>query len=508
MTKEVAGIPTIKKADAQIDENLETLKKSVNETMRIQLGQMQRKIDLLEANQQKAQIPGTFMGPAEPWVKSFDKHLEEDGRTLAEHLELVAESLNNATFTGLQPAITSMQKSLSTRQLTTKTRCNYQKQYQDLRKSFGNDKNRYIEMAKSILGDSGTPGEPGAWYYFLEENLSRYIQRIMLENDDATALKTIPTSITPSIVPEMGRLKNSGVGYGKHTTGFKEGRTAVFGGSQTMDRIVNNLVQRGVRCAVTQLLLANRQKLLNNNPLALQRELRALECNRANNHHLLYGDPNINKDGNTVLEMEGMLSQMKDANKGYPDHIWDWDGQVFDENNSPLDLFRKVAEDLIINGFITGGTITGKYNVLMDFGVANYISRFIDDKQRILVEPYEKAALMYGQAFAGFVTDLGVFRFQRSRTLHLTANDTWTQADDVSNHAIAFPAIQVDAIPQSQVNEPKSMPVGNYRYRVSVVNDHGESDISDAFVTTSDGSAPVAVGADEVVEITIPWNAA
>jgi len=515
----LAGIPTTDSVDKQFDMNMTLLNKSVKEAVRVQTALLQKKIDVLEANQRKSEVPRNFLGPVAPFVKSFDDHLIENKMTLERHMDLVVDSLRGATFgNGPRPATAEMNKSLVNRAGLEAARTPFEKEYKDLMKSW-DEPEKFADMAKSILGQPGDPGAPGAWYNFLEENLSRYIQRIMLSNEDATALQSIPTSITSNIVPEVARLKTYGVGYGKHTMGFGEGKSAVFGGSQLMDRLTHTLVQRGIRCAVTEMLLANKQKLINLNPLALERELRVLEFNLGKNHNLLYGDENINKDGSTILEVNGMLNQMLDSSTGYPDHVTDWDAKVFNATtNNPVNIFREVAEKLIINGHLPGGVITGKYSVLMDYGVANNISTTVDDKQRIMIEKYEQSALMYGQAFSGIVTDLGTFRFKRSKTLHLTANDTWTPDDDVSNHAIVWPhaATDVEAIPQTTAGEKEAagypdkldLPVGNYTYRVSVVNDHAESDISDSLVTTTDGSTAHAVDTTEAVEITIPYDAA
>lgn len=513
MAEEIA--PTTKSAEVQMQENMDTLKKSMGmgEAVNAKMQKMQSQIDIMRENQRRADIPQTFLGPVTPFVKSFDDHLFENGMTLDEHLELAAASLQGSNTPGGQnkPAVMDMMKSINDRANVNAGRKATQETYDNLQKSFGSRDN-YVKMMKSILGDAGTPGAPGAWYHFLEENLSPDILRIMLSNEDTTALQAIPTSITTNIVPEVPRLRTYGVGFGKHTMGFAEGRTAQFGGGQLMDRLTHTLVQRGIRAAVTEMLIANRQKLVSRNPLALERELRILEFNLGKNTQLLYGDEDINKDGSTILEHNGLLKQMQDTSTGYPDHILDWNGVAFDDGaaaTSPLTIFRRVAEDLIYNGHLPGGVVTGKYSVLMDFSVANNISTVIDDKQRVQIEQYERAALYYGQAFSGFVTDLGTFMFKRSKTLYLTENDTWTADADVSNHAVVWPlaTLAVTAIPQATVGEAKSLPVGTYRYRVSAVNDHGESDVADAIVGTTDGTIPVDVAADEVIEISIPYDA-
>lgn len=518
MRKELEGIPTNKKPDAQFEEQMALMKKSVEEAVRYKVAALEGKISTLEANQRRASLPPNFLGPMKPFVKSFDEHLEEEAvlgnmtfdQAYERHMELAAESISKTKYTGVRPSLAGMSKSLGTLQRTRIEASVFRTEYDAMQKSFNDDPHAAWEkMSKSILGDSGTPGAPGAWYNFLEENLSRYIQRIMLSNEDATALMSIPTAITSSIVPEVPRLKTYGVGYGKHTMGFPEGWTAKYGGSQLMDRLTNTLVQRGIRAAATEMLLANKQKIVDRNPLALERELRTLEFNLGKNHGLLHGNPNINKNGSVVLEVSGMKYQMEDATDGYPDHVIDWNGVAFDATtNNPLKIFREVAEKLIVNGHLPGGVITGKYSVLMDYGVANHISTVVDEKQRVMIEKYEQAAMYYGQAFTGVVTDLGTFRFKRSKTLHLTANDSWTPDDDVSNNAIAWPAIAPTAIAEAQTTEPKAVPVGNYRYRFTVVNDHGESDVSDAIVTTSEGTTPDPVGASEIITVSIPYDAA
>lgn len=519
--EEEGGEPTTDSIQKQFDKNADALKKSLEGESKIRIARMQKEIDALKANQMRAQLPGNFL--TKPLVKSFDDHLADwypDMTTkdaLDFHLKMVSESIHGSQFQGGEsPATDGMVKSMVSRDSMVTEREQFRGEYDNLMKSFG-EPEKYADMMKSILGDPGAPGAPGSWYNFLEENLSRTIQRIMLSNDDATALLTIPTSITSNIVPEVARLKTYGVGYGKHTMGFEEGASAIYGGGQLMDRLTNTLVQRGIRCLVTEMLIANKQKLINLNPLAYERELRILEFNLGKSHNLLYGDKDINPSGTTVLEVDGMLKQMQDATTGYLKHVRDWDGIAFNATTqNPLHIFRDVAEKLIINGHLPGGVITGKYSVIMDYGVANNISTVVDEKQRIMIEKYEQAAMYYGQSFSGFVTDLGTFRFKRSKTLHLTANDTWTLAADVSNNAIAWPAIAITAIPQATAGEKVAallpdkldLPIGSYTYRVSVVNDHGESDISDAEPTTTDGTTPADVAATQSVEISIPYDAA
>ena len=520
---EIPVVPTTVPVEKQHAENLEAMKKSLGEAFRVEVAQLRGKVSALEAHIQKSAIPPNFLGPVKPFNKSFDEHIEDEymfgnnttfRQAYDHHMKLARESMLHAKYPSgsVKPNINGMAFAMDMRKSMAKVEPS--QNVLDMRKSFvDGDIEKYEDLRKSVLGDPADPSAPGSYYPLLEENLSRYIQRIMLENQDATALMYIPTAITSNIVPELAQLKNSGVGYGKHTQGFKEGGTPQSGGGQIMDRLTHTLVQRGIRASVTEMLIANRQKLVDNNPLALERELRVLEFNLGKSHNLLYGNSQIHKDGNTILEVSGFVEQIEDATTGYPAHVKDWDGVAF-TTTDPLIIFRTVAEKLIVNGHIPGGVITGKYEVFMDYGVANNISTVIDEKQRVMINEYARSALIYGQSFSGFETDLGVFRFRRSKTLHLTAGDTWTPDDDVSPKAITWPlaATAVTAIPGALGGEKPAgkadLPTGAYRYRVSVVNDQGESDISDALVTTTDGTTPVDVAATQLVDISIPYDAA
>ena len=517
---ELPGVPTTEPVEKQRADNLEAMKKSLGEAFRLEVAQLKGKISSLEAHIQKSAIPPIFLGPIKPFNKSFDEHIEDEcmfgdvtfRQAYDHHMKTAMESIQHAKYPSgsPKPNIGGISSNMAMRKSMAKFEPS--QNVIDMRKSFAEgDIEQYEELRKSVLGDPADPSAPGSYYPLLEENLSRYIQRIMLENQDATALMYIPTAITSNIVPELAQLKNSGVGYGKMMTGFKEGGTPQCGGGQIMDRLTHTLVQRGIRASVTEMLIANRQKLVDNNPLALERELRVLEFNLQKSHDLLYGNSQIHKDGNTILEVSGFVEQIEDPDTGYPDHVVDWDGIAFGTKD-PLNIFRNVAEKLIVNGHIPGGVITGKYEVFMDYGVANNISTVIDEKQRVMINEYARSALIYGQSFSGFETDLGVFRFRRSKTLHLTAGDTWTPDDDVSPKAITWPAIAPTAIPGATAGEKPTgkldLQTGNYSYRFSVVNDQGESNISDAIVTTSDGSTPAAVAASQLVNISIPYDAA
>lgn len=512
---------TTKPIEKQAEENLAIMKKGFEEQYKITIGALQNRITTLEATQRKANIPPNFL--VKNLAKSFDDHLSEwypgvpANKALEMHYELANSSLGNfSSGGGSSPATGQMLKSMNELAHFKGAKASHSEKYNDLKKSFGTSK--YEELAKSFLGGAGDPGAPGAWFSFLEENLSRYIQRIILENADTTALQSIPTAITSNIIPELGRLKSSGVGYGKHTMGLsKEGGTFQFGGGQLMDRLTNNLVQRGIKASVTELLLGNKQKLIDRNPLELERELRVLEFNLGMNHNLLYGNDQIHKTGTTINEVAGFEQQITDATTGFPAHIMDWDNLTINATTgNPLKIFREVAENLVVNGHIPGGAITGRYSVLIDYGVSNNISTVVDDKQRLLLKNYSDAAIQYGQQFSGFVTDLGTFQFKRSKTLDLTAGDTWTLDDDVPPTAIisTLAGVTLFARPQATSGEKEAagfpnkddLPTGPYRYRVSVVNDQAESNISDAFVTTTVVPADVDVAADETVLISIPFE--
>jgi len=512
--------PTTKPIEKQMEENIALMKKGFDHQYRTTVDALQNRITTLEATQRKAAIPPSFL--VKPLAKSFDDHLAEDypgipaKRALEMHYDLAQSSLGNASFKGEQPAVGQMQKSMGDFAAFQGTKSTFAGKYSELQKAFGGEE--YENLAKSFLGGAGAPGAPGAWFSFLEENLSRYIQRIILENADTTALQSIATSITSNIIPELGRLKSSGVGYGKHTMGLsKEGGTFQFGGGQLMDRLTNNLVQRGIKASVTELLLGNKQKLIDRNPLELERELRVLEFNLGMNHNLLYGNDQIHKTGSTINEVSGFEQQLTDPTTGHPAHIMDWDGKALNATTeNPLNIFRRVAEDLVVNGHIPGGAITGRYTTLIDYGVSNNISTVVDEKQRLLIQNYADAAIQYGQQFSGFVTDLGTFRFKRSKTLDLTAGDTWTLDDDVPPTAIisTLAGATLKAVPTGVSDEKEDagfpdkldLPTGKYLYRVSVVNDQAESNISAAIETTTDGSTPADVAATQTVVITIPYE--
>ncbi len=222
MAEKAEGVPTTVGVQKQFEMNVALLNKSVKEAVRIETALLNKRIAELESNQRKAEMPDTFLGPLKSFVKSFDDHLIENRMTLEQHMEKVRESLANASFGNMtQPALGPMQKSIASWSgLGNLKEQNQDERYHELMKSWNSDPNKYADLAKSILGDPADPGAPGSWYNFLEENLSRMIQRIMLSNEDATALQSIPTSITSNIVPEVARLKTYGVGYGKHTMGY------------------------------------------------------------------------------------------------------------------------------------------------------------------------------------------------------------------------------------------------------------------------------------------------
>lgn len=440
--------------------------------------------------------------------KSFDDMLAETGiEKDAWYDEVRAELSRTNGVQGVNYA--AMQKSFFEAETFRDSAKNFRNDHPDvyssMRKSWGtNEYKNVLNMNKSVLGDPNDPSAPGSWFTFLEENLSPDIQRIIFERQDATALMSVPTAITTSVNPEVGRLVNSGVGWGRHTLGFAEGATSEFGGSQVSDRIFSKLYQKGVRARVTEYLIGNQQKMLTNDPVAYERELRLLEFVLGCNHQIMYGNPDINKDGTTELEMPGILYQMDraESENGYQAHVQDWDNKEFnDTTQSPLNIFRTVGEDLCINGRIAGNNITGRYKVLMDLSTSNLISTLVDEKQRILIEDYAKIAQQWGQSFTGFATDIGVFNFERSKTMDLVENDTWTDDDKVSDQAPQsdpFP-VTPTAVPTAPAGEAKTLPDASYEYYVTSVNDQGESKRSPLFtnaVATSTQTNTISIPYD------------
>lgn len=440
--------------------------------------------------------------------KTFDEMLDEKNMTLEEHMHEVSENIARAGGTR-NCDVESIQKSLSEAKRVNDFGVMLQKEHAEvfkgLHKSMGTENfSEFIELNKSILGDPADPSAPGTWYTMLRENLSPQIQRIIHERQDATALMAVPTAITTSVEPQMGRLINSGTGWGKHQLGFAEGDTAEFGGGQISDRIFSKLYQMGVRARVTEYLIGNKADMLTRDPIAYERELRLLELILGKNHQIMYGNSNINKSGTTELEMPGIIYQMDrdESDNGYRAHIKDWQGKEFDKtNNSPLNIFRAVAEDLCANGRIPENSVTGRFKTLIDLSTANLISTIIDEDQRVLITDYVNTALKWGQSFSGFVTDLGVFNFLRSKTMDLTENDTWTPDERVSDYAPQLDPFPVTptATPTAQTTEPKVLPDGVYHYYVTAVNDQGESKVSDFFANGASLSG-------QVMTIDIPYD--
>ena len=115
--EEEGGEPTTDSIQKQFDENAAALKKSVEGESKIRIAGMQRRIDKLEANQMRAQLPGNFL--TKPLVKSFDDHLAEwypDMKTkdaLDFHLKMVSESIHGTKFpSGEAPSTEGMMKSM------------------------------------------------------------------------------------------------------------------------------------------------------------------------------------------------------------------------------------------------------------------------------------------------------------------------------------------------------------------------------------------------------------
>lgn len=472
------------------------------------------KVSVLQAEKMAKSLPKTFLNEAS--VKSFDEHLRERGRTFEQHQDEIAMKMDAGGHPN-SVAYEAMSKTLADSNVKEKSLklLRSAPEFKNLRKSMINGttsdvkkaESEFTAMAKSVLGGPNSGGEAGSSQAFLQENLSDIVLKIILNSADAQMTQSISTAITSSINPEVPVLESTGSGYGKGTLGFLEGATPIFGGGSIKTRIAKTLVQRGVKASVTEMLKANRGKLAGFDPLMAEREERMIERNLMINHLLIYGDDQINKNGTEIQEMSGFVQQLE--NSAYAgSNIRDFNGVALTEPNGAIDMFREAAEQLIKIGLLQGGTITGKYTVLMDYGVANQLSKIIDDKQRVLIGDIKQLATQYGQQFTGINTDLGIFRFKRTRTLELVQNNTWTATAKVSQHAITWPGSLTTAVAQAANGTVvpkdgiKALPVGTYHYRVSVVNDHGESDISAAF------NNAVAVAANQEMLVTLADDAA
>lgn len=485
-----------------VDDNIKLAKK---------IKKLESTVSHMRMLEMKKSMPPSYLNQAK--VKSFSEHLIDENMDLDTWNALVQDNLDrgvsgdNFRQVPMKALKKSFQDAGHYERIRNKIKSN--PEFIALQKAQENgDYEEYESMAKSVLGDSSSSGEAGSYQAFLQENLSDRVIRIILENADTQAMECISTAITPSINPEHPRLRSTGSGYGKGTLGFGEGKTPLFGGGQIMDRVAKTLVQRGVRASVTELLIANKRKIVSYDPLNFERELRIIERNLSINHLLIYGDDQINKNGTEVQEMSGILQQLE-ASTFNASNVHDWDNQAITEANDAPDLFRHAAETLIKVGKIPGGSITGRFSVLLDYGVANQFSRLFDEKQRVNIDNLNVAASRYGQGFSGFVTDLGIFNFKRTRTLELVNGNHWTPAGEESKQAITWPSPAVTAVVTvgggAVGGVTKFLPVagiGDYKYYVTAVNDHGESDVS-AVVTHT---AAVPAGTSKMV-ISIPYDA-
>ncbi len=504
------GSPAVIQSEAAKMEALFTQ----NADLMKQMGALKSKVDVLQAEKMQKGMPLPVFNEAK--VLSFEEHLQERGiKNLDAWNDKVAQQMESERSVG-RTAMTAMSKSLANARLHESNRKILREapEYKTMRKAMSSgstaDLNqatlKFEEMAKSVLGGPNSSGEAGSAQAWLQENLSSLALRIILTSADCQAIESISTAITSSINPETPVLESTGSGYAKGTLGFIEGGTPVFGGGSIKNRIAKTLVQRGVKASVTELLKANRGKLVGYDPLMEERTDRMIERNLMINHLLIYGDENINKNGTEIQEMSGIVQQLENSDAAST-NIRDWNGKVLNDTNSAIDIFRDAAETLIKVGKIPGGDITGRFTTLLDYGVGNQLSKLIDDKQRILMD-YKKLGVNYGQQFSGVNTDLGVFRFKRTRTLELVQGNKWTPTAQVSPHAITWPAITPTAAGQTangvvvEADGVKALPIGKYYYKVSVVNDHGESVVSASFTNGSD------ITADQEMLVSIPYDAA
>ena len=451
------------------------------------------KVSVLQADKLAKSMPKTFLNEAT--VRSFNFHLQEQNKTFEEHQEEIAIKMENGGFPSTVQH-SAMSKTLADAGIKAKSirMIKSSSEFVALRKAMisgstkdvNNAELQFTSMAKSVLGGPNSGGEAGSSQAFLQENLSDVVLKIILNSSDAQMTQSVSTAITASINPEVPVLESTGSGAGKGTLGFLEGATPVFGGGSIKTRIAKTLVQRGVKASVTEMLKANRGKLAGFDPLMAEREERMIERNLMINHLLIYGDDQINKNGTEIQEMSGFVQQLENSDFA-SSNIRDWNGVALTEVNGAINMFREAAEQLIKVGLLQGGTITGKYTVLMDYGVANQLSEIIDAKQRVLIGDAKQLATQYGQQFTGVNTDLGIFRFKRTRSLELVQSNTWVATAKKLPNAITWPGSVTTAAAQAAngVVVPKdgikNLPDGTYHYRVSVVNDHGESDISPVF---------------------------
>lgn len=479
-----------------------------------EMKKLSAKVSVLQADKLAKSMPKTFLNEAT--IRSFDFHLAEQGKTLDQHYEDIALKMENGNHPN-HVSMTAMSKTLADSKVKDKNLelLRSASEFKELRKAMINGSTadintaeaKFTSMAKSVLGGPNSGGEAGSSQAFLQENLSDIVLKIILNSADAQMTQSVSTAITSSINPEVPVLESTGAGAGKGTLGFLEGATPRFGGGSIKTRIAKTLVQRGVKASVTEMLKANRGKLAGFDPLMAEREERMIERNLMINHLLIFGDDQINKNGTEIQEMSGFIQQLENSDFA-GSNIRDWNGAALTDANDAIDIFRAAAETLVKIGLINGGDITGQFTTLLDYGVANQLSKLIDPLQRVTMGDYKQLAIQYGQQFSGVNTDLGIFRFKRTRTLELVQGNTWTPDAKVLKNAITWPAIVPTAAAQTAngVVVPKDgvkpLPVGKYYYRVSVVNDNGESDVSDSFTNTVD------IAADEEMLVSIPYDAA
>jgi len=496
--------PAIHKTEAQVIEGL--VESQIVLTKKLK--KMEGAVSHMKMMELKKSAPPSYLNTAK--IKSFNEHLAEDyGMNLSDWNDYVQDNLDRGRVDANVP-LKSLRKSLydARRYEQEREKMRGSSDFIAMRKAQeSGDHEGFEAMAKSVLGGPNSSGEAGSYQAFLQENLSDAVIEIILDSADCQATECISTAITPSINPEFPRLKSTGVGYGKHTLGFNEGGTPIAGGGQVQDRVAKTLVQRGIKALVTELLIANKKKIVSYDPLNAERRLRIIERNLQINHLLIYGSDQINKNGTEVQEMSGILEQMENSGSTAITNIHDWNGQGITEANSAPDLFRAAAETLIKVGKIPGGSITGKFSCLLDYGVANQFSRLFDATQRVNIDRLNTLSTQYGQGFSGVVTDLGIFNFKRTRTLELVNGNSWTPAGEESKNAIIWPAVTPTAVATASAGEQvggvaKSLPAGTYSYKVSVVNDHGESDVSASFLNG------VAVSASEKNVISIAYDSA
>ena len=138
--------PTTKTPEQQFDDQVVLMQKSIKEAVSAETAALRTKISVMEAKQIIGSIPPNFLGPVEPFVKSFDEHLREEfvggnvtfDAAFKKHMELAQESISQHgkyAGKGSERYMSGMRKSLIERDTTSATAKANQSDYMKLSKS-------------------------------------------------------------------------------------------------------------------------------------------------------------------------------------------------------------------------------------------------------------------------------------------------------------------------------------------------------------------------------------